>query len=152
MTETESTTTTEPTTDTGTAPGGAEVETEGAEKSGAEAARYRVKLRETEAERDTLRGRVESLQQRQVEQMVADRLAQPADLLAFGVTLADLLDADGEIDPGLVDTAAFGLLESRPGLAKTAPTRKGPTAVGHAAPSTTGRGSWSDLLQNPTKA
>ena len=41
---------------------------------------------------------------------------QPGDLFAFGLSLADVLDADGEVDDGLVATAVAGLLAARPGL------------------------------------
>ncbi len=119
------------------------------ESANSEAAKYRRRLRETETARDTLASRVERLQHAEVARQVADRLAQPQDLFAFGVTLKDVLGEDGEVDDGLVETALLGLLDSRPGLAKVTPRPNGPSSAGAgfrpsraaAAPS------WSDVLR-----
>ena len=83
-----------------------------------EAAKYRRRLRETEAERDALSGRVEAAQRALVDHVAstAGRI-QPAALWASGAKLADLLDADGNVDPAAVtvacDTAARTLGLSR---------------------------------------
>ncbi|WGJ84238.1 hypothetical protein [Gordonia sp. SMJS1] len=69
-------------------------------------ARYRVQLRETEAERDTLAGRVETMQRAEVERLAADVIGKPAALWATDTTLADLLDDDGLVDPDKVAAAA----------------------------------------------
>jgi len=117
-------------------------------EANAEAARYRRRLRDVETERDGLNTRVEKMQRGQVERMVADRLAQPGDLFAFGVSLDDLRDEDGEVDEGLVETALYGVLGERPGLAKPVPSRRGPTVSGHQAGTPGGGGgSWTDVLQ-----
>lgn len=76
----------------------------GRSKSGAEAAKYRTQLRETEAQRDTLAAKVETLQKAQVEALAAD-LAKPAALWATGTSLADLLDDDGNVDADKVTEA-----------------------------------------------
>ncbi len=119
------------------------------ESANSEAAKYRRRLRETETARDTLASRVERLQHAEVARQVADRLAQPADLLAFGVKLEDLLTEDGDVDDGLVETALFGLLDARPGLAKVTPRPIGPSSTGAGVrPSrAAATPSWSDVLR-----
>jgi hypothetical protein len=70
-----------------------------------EAAGYRVKLRETEGERDRLAGVVESMQRAEAERLVTDvveagyrHLAVGSDLWRGGVELSELLDEDGQLD------------------------------------------------------
>lgn len=79
---------------------------EGTERGNREAAKYRRALRETEAERDALTARVETLQRDAIETIVADILHRPAALWATGTTLTDLLDADGNIEQEKVTQAA----------------------------------------------
>ncbi len=114
-----------------------------------EAARYRTRLRETETERDALTARVERLQRADVTRQVGDRLAVPDDLFAFGLKLADLLNEDGEVEDGLVETALFALLDARPGLAKVAPRSIGPSSVGAGVREGMGAGNatWADVLR-----
>lgn len=116
-----------------------------APKPGGEAARYRRRLREAEAERDTLAGRLTGLQTREVHRLVADHLAQPDDLFAFGVTLDDLLD-DGEVSEGLVATAVAGVLAARPGLAVVPPAPRPDLGQG-ARPVVKSRTSWAEVIQ-----
>lgn len=93
--------------------------TEAATHPGAEAAKYRVRAREAEAALATAQGRIEAMQTREALRAAGEHLAQPADLLALGdVTLADLLDDNGDIDLEAVANAAAAVIESRPGLAK----------------------------------
>jgi len=75
-------------------------------KAGREAARYRVRLRETEAERDQLRSLVETLQRAEAERAVSDVLRVPAGLWTAGTALADLLDDQGRVDPEKASAAA----------------------------------------------
>ena len=81
------------------APEGEEAQPEG--KAGREAARYRTRLRETEAERDALAGNVDALRRQIVEGLVTDkgRLGNPATLWETGTTLEELLTPDGLVDP-----------------------------------------------------
>lgn len=69
-----------------------------------EAAKYRVRLRETEGERDALATRLQTAQRREVERIAEQhgRLARPAALWAGGTDLADLLDDEGNVDPDRV--------------------------------------------------
>lgn len=98
-----------------------------------EAARYRRRLRETEADRDDLRARVERLQRAEVERY-AGELVQPSAIWASGITLADTLDENGDVDPGrvvtAVDQAAQQLgLALRPRRPKPSPAQRMEAAV-----------------------
>ena len=106
-----------------------ETEDEGG-KANREAAKYRTRLRETEAQRDTLTARIEAFQKADALRHAGTQLADPEDLFTVGqVKLADLLDDDGNVVPELVETALMGILETRPGLGKAA-TPRGPSAAG----------------------
>ncbi|TDT30887.1 hypothetical protein [Naumannella halotolerans] len=85
---------------------------EPASKKDRQEAKYRAQLRDTEAERDRLAARLETMQRNQVEQIAADTLATPAGLWASGVTLDDLTDTDGDIDRAKVDTAVKAAAET----------------------------------------
>lgn len=84
--------------------------TEAPEQGSKREARYRRELRATETERDTLRAQVESLQRAEAERMSG--LEKGAALWATGVTVADLLDDDGQLDPERVAQAAQGAQET----------------------------------------
>ncbi len=119
-------------------------------KEGAEAARYRRRLRETETELTTARTRLETFQRREVERLASDRLAVPGDLFAVhGVALDEVLGEDGSVDPDLVAMAVEQLVATRPGLARVAPQRTGPSAVGLGAREGIGAGTatWADVLR-----
>ena len=74
---------------------------------GREAAKYRHKLRETETERDTLRGRLEHLQRAEITRVAGEaELTQPAAIWATGAQLGDFLDDDGNVDPVKVKATA----------------------------------------------
>ncbi|MCV7053598.1 hypothetical protein [Mycolicibacterium gilvum] len=75
-----------------------------------EARKYRRRAQTAESERDTLKARLEILQRGEVERLVADRLADPADVWRDGATLDTLLDDDGNIDPKRVDDLTKTLL------------------------------------------
>lgn len=68
--------------------------------------RYREQLRAAEAERDTLRQTVETMQRAEVERLAAGHLKKPAALWTAGVELASLLGDDGTVDPERVLAAA----------------------------------------------
>ncbi|GAA3680789.1 hypothetical protein FB459_2876 [Yimella lutea] len=86
-----------------------------------EAARYRRKLRAAEGERDTLRATVERLQRAEVERLAGVHLSKPEGLWAAGVSLADVLDEDGNADAEKITQACrdasdrLGLSRPRPG-------------------------------------
>ncbi len=108
-----------------------------------EAAAYRRRLRDTEAERDTLAGRVEALQRREAERIAGQHLADPTDLWLLGDDLDELL-TDGDIDAAKVSAAARAIVSTRPRLA--AP----PLDLGQGARSGYGHSeapSWTSALQ-----
>lgn len=72
---------------------------------GREAAKYRRQLREVETERDGLAAQLEALRRAEAERLAGDHKLKPAALWAAGATLADLLDADGTVDPAKVAEA-----------------------------------------------
>ena len=82
-----------------------------------EAAKYRRRLRDTEAERDTLTGQVDGLRRQLVDNLTGSSLVDPADLWRHGTELADLLDEDGKIDAGKVTEAVAAVIAERPHLA-----------------------------------
>lgn len=120
-------------------------ETEEAPKGNREA-RYRVERNQAREALAEAQARVEAYQRREVERLAAD-LAQPGDIFELGgVSLADLLGEDGEVDADAVSEAVNALIEIRPGLARN------PKVA--AVDSTQGMGagirkapSWSDLLR-----
>lgn len=107
--------------DTGEAPEGSQEPREPREGAGPEAARYRRRLRDTEAERDALRSRVEGLQRREVERLASERLAQGSDVFMFA-ELGGLLTEEGEVDADAVAERVAQVVADRPGLAKDART------------------------------
>ncbi len=117
-----------------------------------EAAKWRRQLRETEAERDTLRSRVEAMQRSEVERLAAGRLAKPASLWAAGAQLADLLTEDGDVDPEKVAAALDSAVDSL-GLTEL-PAHLRPETQGAYVPSEgrhtghlAGSPTWQELIQ-----
>lgn len=99
-----------------------EGEPEDDSKGGREAARYRRRLRDTEAERDALTERVESLQRSVVEGIVTEggmggRMHTAEPFWAGGVDLADLLDEGGNVDRDAV-LAAVDEIAARFGITR----------------------------------
>jgi len=72
---------------------------------GREAAKYRVRLREVESERDALVGTVEALQRSQLEQHIVAAGVKPAAVWANGTAVADLVGDDGQPDPTKIKAA-----------------------------------------------
>ena len=90
----------------------AEPEPEG-EHPSREAASYRRRLRETEAERDALRERVESYERREAEAIARD--------LGAAVPIDDLRGDDGALDPETVQARVSAILAERPTWRRSAP-------------------------------
>lgn len=96
----EMTETTEPTTTE--APDATATEPEGTETGSAAEKRYRLQLREAEAERDGLRTVVESMRRQDAERLTDGRLVSPQLLWTVGDP-ADVLTEDGHgVDPDKV--------------------------------------------------
>ena len=114
------------------------------DKPGAEAARYRRRLREAEAQRDTLTATLDTYRRRDVERAAeAAGLARGGDLFDAGAQLADLLAEDGTVDNKKVQEAAAALLVERPHWRAQSP---GLDLGVRGEPSTTNK-SWSDVLK-----
>ena len=99
----------------GSSPGGTGGPGEDPAKLRKEAASYRRRLRETEAERDKLRARVEASDRLEVERQVGGDggLADPGDLW-LAVQLDDLRNDDGALDSEKVEAARDRVLVDRP--------------------------------------
>ena len=81
-------------------------------KAGKEAARYRTRLRETEAERDALAEKVTALRRAAVDDRVKAHKVPTEGFWASGVTLEELLDEDGNLDDEKVKAAADQAVET----------------------------------------
>lgn len=80
-------------------------------KAGKEAAKYRTRLRETEAERDALAEKVTALRRAAVDDRVKAHKVPTEGFWASGVTLEELLDEDGNLDDEKVKAAADQAVE-----------------------------------------
>lgn len=98
-------------------------------KGGRREAKYRRQLRDTEAERDTLRSTVETLQRAEAERLSS--LDKPAALWAAGTTLADVLDDDGTVDPEKVKAAADAAADALGAAPRSGTPRPDRTQGGH---------------------
>jgi hypothetical protein len=118
-TETTETATTEPRISEPAAP---TTEHEVAETGSAAEKRYRLQLREAEAERDSLRTVVESMRRQEAERLGGDRLASAKLLWTLGQGPADVLTDDGTaVDPDKVGALCEAVLaEYGQGVAKRA--------------------------------
>ena len=74
-----------------------------------EAAKYRRRAQEAEAERDQLRDRLTAAHMSIAESMTG--LRKPSALWATGTTVDDLLDDDGDLDPAKVQEAAQAVVD-----------------------------------------
>lgn len=84
-----------------------------------EAAKYRTRLREVEAERDALRDRLDTVDRGRAEAMAAEgatRLHKGTDLWISGATLEDVRNEAGELDPAKVELIRDAVLAERPYL------------------------------------
>jgi hypothetical protein len=79
-----------------------------------EAATYRRRLRDAEAERDALREQVDRRDRVDAERLAGQTMELGADLWRGDVQLADLRDEDGALSSDLVDEAVAGVLAARP--------------------------------------
>lgn len=78
----------------------------------AEAAKYRHRAKEAEAERDALAEQVTALRRAAVEDRLKAQHVAPAGFWAAGVQLEDLLDDEGNLDDEKVKTAADNAVET----------------------------------------
>jgi hypothetical protein len=102
-----------------------EGEDQGGDPANHEAARWRVKLRESEADRSVLDARLEASQRSLAEHYAARFLTDPSDLWAAGTRVESMMNLDGDIDAGLVKLACQQIRERHPhwGVPATSPDR-----------------------------
>lgn len=82
------------------------------ESPNAEAARYRTRLRDTEAQRDALTEQVTALRHAAVEDRLKSHKVPTTGFWASGVQLDDLLDEGGNLDDDKITTAADNAVET----------------------------------------
>lgn len=111
-----------------------------------EAAKWRTKLRETEAERDTLRSQLEAAHRALIETRVSSRLVDPADYWLHGGQI--VVSEDGlTLDAAAIDAHVSGILESRPHLTARRAPAPNPAQGTSGAGATKGDGpTWGDVF------
>lgn len=90
-------------------------------KARREAAKYRRRLRDTEAERDTLAEQLAAMRRSEVERHAAEQLADPGDLWRSGVEVEQLIADDGGLDSEKIEAAVAELVSERPHYRKPPP-------------------------------
>ncbi|MGI8614419.1 MAG: hypothetical protein ACR2KL_10830 [Nocardioidaceae bacterium] len=113
-----------------------------------EAAKYRVRLRESETALQASQDRLTAYQRAEVERLAGERLSVAADLFAVaGTSVVDFVDEEsGMVDGNKVHQAVSELLDQRPGLRR--PSDRFPDLGGGqrgSAPETAA--SWSEVLR-----
>ena len=91
-------------------------------KANREAAKWRRKLRDTEAERDALSARLEHLQRTEAQRIAAAHLADGGDIWRDGAELARVLDDAGNVDAARVAEVAAEVATAHPHYGRRAPT------------------------------
>ena len=107
-------------------------------------AKNRIELKQT-------RERLERMQRREIERLAADKLSDPQDVWLAGVAVGDVCNADGDVDPELVDKTIGTLLEQHPHWAATQPApQKARRGLTSGATTTTQRRapSWADAIRS----
>lgn len=82
-----------------------------AEDGNREAAKYRRRLRDTEADRDRLATQVEALQRAEIDRLATAEGIKPEALWASGANLPEMLTTDGTVDPDRVTVAAKAAID-----------------------------------------
>ena len=117
-------------------------------------ARYRRRLRETEAERDQLVERLAVVQRGEAERLAAGHLADGADIWRDGAELAALLDEDGNVDPAKVKELATATAAAHPHWSRPAPPkgiRRNLNQSGATATNDRVDTSWSSVLRGANR-
>lgn len=117
----------------------------------------RGRAKDAEAERDTLRGRVEAMQRSEITRVAGDFLTDPADIFHSGASVADFLDADGNVNPEMVMASSTDLIGEHPHWAKGYTGNKPPSnrpveslKAGTDAPYWQAKApSWTDVIGRP---
>lgn len=118
-------------------------QTEEKGKGNSEAAKWRVRFREAEAEVEALKSRVADMQAAEVSRLATGpgRLHDGQDLL-LAAKLTDLLDEDGAVNEEAVTEAVQALTERKPHLARPAYD----SGVGIGEKGTPSGATWADVI------
>lgn len=116
--------------------------------TGGREARYRIRAKEAEAERDALRQRLDGMLTAEAERIGGTTLSRPAALWASGTTLADVLADDGTVDPAKVTDAATRTADA---LGVAPPTRTPMPDPSQGATGSVGKAvdQWADAFAPP---
>ncbi len=119
---------------------------------GREAAKYRKKLRDAATQRDQAVEQITTMQKSEAERIAANRLADGADLWRDGLTVGELLDDAGNLDPAKVSAAAKAVTQQhphwrRPAQPRALGGRTGVLASGASSPNDHRAPSWSQVLR-----
>lgn len=95
-----------PETPTDSPEGSTEPQEEPEEGGNREAAKYRRRLRDAEAENERLTRENEALKRAEIDRLATAEGIKPEALWASGATLAEMITADGTVDPARVTVAA----------------------------------------------
>lgn len=87
-----------------------------------EAAKWRTRLRESQAVEAGVSSRLEAAQRQLAERAATEYLHDSADLWRGGVTLEELMSVEGDIDPRLVEQAARRVVGDHPHWGRGATT------------------------------
>jgi hypothetical protein len=99
-----------------------------------EAASWRNRLRDVEADRDQLQGRLDELERLEVERLAANAgMATPGDLWLL-VQGLDELRHDGRLSPDLATERIQTILKERPSWRKPTPAAAGGSRLGNGQP------------------
>lgn len=113
-----------------------------------EAAAYRRRLRDAEAERDALAERLADAQRQNVTSQVAQRFADPGDFWST-TQLSDVLGEDGGVDGEKLSAAMDAALEAKPHWRKLASVTESVSTVrsNDRVEDTSSQPTWADVLQ-----
>lgn len=118
------------------------------ESTNSEAAKYRIERNEARTERDTLTGRLATLQRRECEAAIADLLEVPGDLWDLGqANPTDFYGDTDELNPEELRAAAEALVKTRPGLAKQRKFEGTPNWGQTSATPPTATSSWDQVVK-----
>jgi hypothetical protein len=112
--------------------------------------KWRQRFRQAEVQLTVEQARIAKINTRDAERHAAVGLADPTDLWRDGVTLADLLDDEGIIDPTLVEERVAQVLSAHPHWKRPSPVVGAPSSavkpLSGPIPGGTQKPTWRDLL------
>ena len=121
----------------------------GEQNGNREAAKYRTRLREAEAERDALVSRLAALQRAEIERLASAGLSHPSDIFTMsGNELADYITDTGTVDAERVAADVAAILLERPGLKPNAPAVDYSQGSGNVPHAVKAEPSWALLLKD----